>query len=102
MSFIDSIPGYRLESEDQIKNWILELVEESVRARDACNVEFPGDRMATITHQRKAYAIFMVKHGAALGALLAFHRSGKIGDVLYNEMRERVLATLAPTIVGGT
>ena len=102
MSYADDNPGYRLDSEEQARNWILELVEGVKVARLDCNVVFPGDAARSVAHQRKAYHQFLVRHGAALGTLTAVHRCGKLGDVAYSELREVVLNTLAPTIVGAS
>lgn len=99
MSFADANPGYRLETEDQCKNWVLELVREALRHRDLCDVVIPGDMKATVRDQKLNYRSFMVKHGSALGALMALHRTGDVSDVLYEEMRQKITGTLVPTVI---
>lgn len=69
-------------------------------ARAACNVVIPDNNVVQAREQMKAYRVFMLKHGGALGVITALHRAGRIGDVAYNELRQRVLDTLAPTLVG--
>jgi len=100
MSHIEDHPGYRIDTEEQCRNWILEIVDSVKTARAMCNIVFPGDQAATVAGQRKAYAAFMVKHGSALGALMALHRVGKLSDVAYNDLRQIVIDTLIPTVVG--
>jgi hypothetical protein len=102
MSHADDHPGYRIDTEDQARNWILELVDGVKEARLQCDIMFPGDQAATVRHQKKSYAAFMVKHGSALGALMSLHRVGKISDVCYSELRKIVIDTLIPTVVGVT
>lgn len=100
MSYAEDTPGYRLDSEEQARNWVLDLVEGVKKARLDCNIAFPGDASRTVAFQRKAFHQFLVRHGAALGTLTALHRCGKLGDVAYNELRAVVLNTLTPTVVG--
>jgi hypothetical protein len=100
MSYADEHLGYRLTSEDEAKNWVISLAGKAREARLDCNVVFPDSHQKTVAYQRKAYAAFMMHHGSALGALMALHRCGKISDVAYNEVRQEVMATMAPTVVG--
>ncbi len=97
-----STVGYRIDTEEQAKNWVLELVQDVELARAECNLVFPDDRVRTVEHQRKAYRRFMVKHGSVLGVLMALHRCGRIGDVAYSGLRQRALNTLGPHVVGNT
>lgn len=92
----DSATGYRIDTEEQALNWVLELVVDVELARAECNVVFPDDRARTVEHQRRAYRRFMIKHGSVLGVLMALHRCGRIGEVAYNELRQRVLNALGP------
>lgn len=94
-SFANDHPGYRIDTEEQARNWVLELVADVELARAECNVVFPDNRARTVEHQRKAYRRFMVKHGGVLGVLMALYRCGKLGDVAYRELRQRALNTLA-------
>jgi hypothetical protein len=105
MSFADENPGYRIDTEEQGRNWVMQLVEEVKEARAGCDVRVivpPGgtvDKAAMVDYQQKQYARFMIKHGGALGVIMALHRCGKIGDVAYNELRQIVINTLVPTVV---
>lgn len=106
MSFADDNPGYRIDTEEQARNWVMEQVDQVQEARRNCDVRVivaPGgvpDQGMMVDYQRKQYAAFMVKHGAALGMIMALHRCGKLGDVAYNELRQIVINTLVPTVVG--
>lgn len=100
MSYADANPGYRLETEDQCRNWVLELVDSALKSRALCDVVIPGDRATTVREQQKNYRWFLVKHGSALGALMACHRAGLISDVLYEAMRQKIVKMRVPTLVG--
>ena len=92
MSFADDNPGYRINTTEEAQNAILELVAEVERARTDVDIQM------TLIGQRKAWSTWMVKHGSALGALMMLHRCDKVGDVLYNQLRERVMKTMVPTV----
>jgi hypothetical protein len=91
---------FRIDTEEQARNWVLELVQDVELARDDCNIVFPDDRARTVEHQRKSYRRFLVKHGSVLGVLLSLHRCGKLGDRAYSELRQRALNTLGRHLVG--
>jgi hypothetical protein len=95
MSYADEHPGYRITSEAEARNYVVELVAGVKDARAVCDVQPSADLT------RKAWVLWMTRHGAALGALTALHRVGKLGDVAYNELRQQVMATMAPTIIEG-
>jgi hypothetical protein len=100
MTFADDHPGYEITTEQEARNWVIELVDDVESARLSCNVVIPDDQAKTVRHQQRAYTKFMVKHGSALGVVMALHRCRKISDVAYNELRQRVIQTLVPTVVG--
>lgn len=86
-------PGYRIDSEDQARNWILELVEAVEQMRMLANLA-PDTQT-----QRENYGKLLMRQGSALGALMALHRVGMIGDTMFDEMQKRVLAALATQTV---
>ena len=90
----------QIETEAQAISFMEELVRGVKDSRISCNIAFPGDQSKTVGHQRKAYYVYLVKHGAALGALTTLHRCGKLGIVAYNTFREQVMGTLIATVVG--
>ena len=96
--------GERLFAEvrtlEQGRAYILEIVSHVEQARDLCDVIIPGDREATVKHQRKAYRSWMIRYGQALGALTTLMHCRVLNDVAYAELRGRILATGEPTIVG--
>lgn len=100
MDHAESHPGYRIDTEDQARNWMLELIDQVRSARIACDVFLGHAHEVTVTAQRRNFRAFLVRHGSALGSLVALHRCGKLSDAAYNECREIILGTLAPTIVG--
>ncbi len=100
MAYAEDNPGYRIDTEEQARNWVMELVADVEAARFECNVSVPDNSQAQVRSQMRAYRTYMIKHGSALGVIMALHRAGKLGDVAYNELRQRVVNTLAPTIVG--
>jgi len=102
MTFADDHPGYRIQTEEEARNWMLELVEGVKAARAQCDIIVPARPDIQAETQRRAYRKWLTKHGAALGTLMALHRCGKLGDVAYNELREQVMATMTPTLVGST
>ena len=100
MSYTDDHPGHRIDTEEQARKWLLQLVDELKTARIACDVFMFKVGSMTVRQQQKNYNTFMVKHGAALGSLVALHRCGKLSDFAYEELRQTILETLKPTMVG--
>ena len=96
MSYVDHHPGYRLSTEMEAVNWIEELVLGAEQARVACDVAADPEKAV------RAYQTFLVKHGSALGSLMALHRAGLLSDVGYNELRARAMRALTPTMVART
>lgn len=94
-------PDFEIVTEEQARNWVLELVAGVEQARADCNVEVPGDGAATVTFQRKAFTTWLIRHGSALGTLMALYRCRKLNDSAYEELRKRVMYTMLPTVVGG-
>ncbi len=93
-------PNYEIRTPEQARNWVLELVDVVKEARLNCNVVIPDDKQATARRQQAAFRQFLVKHGLALGALVTLHRTGKIGDVMYNELNDQVISTFQASVVG--
>lgn len=100
MSYADDHPGHRIETERQGSEWARELVAGVTEARVACDVPaIPGMSPDAFRREMtRRYHVFLVRHGSALGSLVALHRCGRLGDVAYNTLRERVLATLHATV----
>lgn len=87
--------GPPINTEDEARNWILEIVEAVEGHRREC------DFAATVGDQRKAFMRWMIKRGEALGVLQACWRFGKVSDGIYEGLRTRVLATQVPTVREG-
>jgi hypothetical protein len=87
--------GPKLNTEDEARNWVMEIVAEVESHRQAC------DFAVTVGAQRKAFMRWMIKRGEALGVLQASWRFGKMSDAVYDGLRTRVLATQVPTVRAG-
>lgn len=92
-------PGVYLESQSQAVEWMEELVAGVELARVQCDVTYPDNKI-TMQEQRKAYRVFLIRHGAALGTVMALYRCRKLTDNAYKRLRQRVVNTLVPTTVG--
>ena len=84
--------GEPIETEEQAKNWFLELVAEVERIRRMC------DLALAVKDATAAYHRWLIYYGQGLGALVAMQRCGKISDGAYTELRQRLLATTIPTV----
>jgi hypothetical protein len=87
--------GPPVETEEQARNWVIDLVAEVEVIRRSC------DLAVMVPDQRKAFIRWMIKRGEALGVLSALKRCGRLGDIAYNDLRLRVLATQVPTVQPG-
>ena len=85
--------GPVIETEDQARAWLLELVDNLERERRAIDAAY------LIRDNKKAYSRWMMLYGRALGVLAALKRCSKISDVGYNELRQRIFSTTVPTIL---
>lgn len=89
-----------LTSEDQCKNWLLELVGETINARIACNILIPDPNEQLVVTQRKNYNRFMLLHGCCLGVLITLFKCDKIATMCYTELHKEIMNTLIPTVIG--
>jgi hypothetical protein len=85
---------------EEAKKFILDMVEILEQTRASCNIEIPGDPALTVRMQRKAYTSWMIRYGQALGSLTTLMHCRKLNDVAYNDLRMRIMRTTIPTIVG--
>jgi len=81
-----------LQTEEQVKNWLMELVAGVEQLRIQC------DYAVLVTEQRQRFVAWMMRWGECLGVLKAAKRFGKLSDQAYMEMRERILNTQKPTV----
>lgn len=89
-----------LITEDQIKNWILSLVEDMKQYRMRCDILIPNPTNAQIQQQRRDLWTFLQKQGKVLGAIEAMYFTNQISEIMFDELRNIALNSLAPTIVG--
>lgn len=92
-------PDFKITNRDSARRWIMELVHDVKVARLACNVTPVSAKLITVGEQKRAERIWLVKHGGALGSLMALYRVGLLDDVAYTELRKEVMATLIPTVI---
>jgi hypothetical protein len=91
---------HEVKTIEQGKAYVLELVRKVENARDLCDVVIPGDKAATVRHQKKAYRSWMIRYGQALGALTTLMHCRVLNDVAYEELRVVVTRTAIPTLMG--
>lgn len=92
---VDSPLGPPIETEEQARNWVMALTEETEVARREC------DFAVMVKDQRRMFIRWMILRGQALGVLVALKRTNRLSDVAYTELRSRVLATQVPTVHEG-
>jgi hypothetical protein len=86
-------PGARLHSPDEAHTWVRELLADVRLARAQC------DRVLDAKQLKRAYHVYLTKHGAALGSVMALYRCGMLSTEGYHQFRREILATLTSTIV---
>jgi len=101
MSFADDNPGYEIVTPEQAKNWISVQIEALKKVRLGCIAELPGDKEGTSRFQRKAYRIFLEKHGGVLGMLAILCRCQKLSEEAYNKLRSEAMELLGPSLIVG-
>ncbi len=85
---------------EEARNYMIDLVDQLEEARRACDVILPAAPEIMVEHQQKAYKRWLIKHGQALGALTTLCHTRTINEVAYAELRDRIMATMNPTMVG--
>lgn len=93
-------PGYYVETEDQARNVIVELVSRVERLRLVCNVSIPDPDETLVREQRRVYREYTMWYGHTAGFLVCLHRTKRISDVCYNELLSRLAQTAQPTLIG--
>lgn len=83
-----------IQTEAQAIAWLENLIAHAALARDAC------DAPVTPAEQQKAFQVWLVRHGSALGSLTALFRVGMVGQVAYGTMRNKIMAGMLPTVNG--
>jgi len=93
--------GPPIETEEQAKNWVMDLVGELERIRTECDLVMVnnGANRGSARMARQLFIHWLMKRGESLGVLQASKRFGKISDETYTALRERILATQMPTLL---
>ncbi len=89
-----------LKTPEERKNYLLEQVENVEGARVLCDVPIPLKGETPAAAQQRLYKVFLMRHGAALGALGFALRTQMIEPELYAQLTNRIRATLMPTQAG--
>jgi hypothetical protein len=89
-----------IETEEQALRWAEQMVSDCEVARAACDVPLLTNAKGTADALRKRERVYLMKHGAALGAIGALLRCQKISPVAYNTLAARVRMTLIGTVTG--
>lgn len=86
-------PGGLITTSEQALGWVQELITKVKLARVECDTERDVEKV------RKAYDKLRVRQGAALGALMALYRCGKLSDLAYNKLYQEALEALVPRLI---
>ncbi len=89
-----------LRSLEERRNYLHDQVEGCLAARLACDVPVPLKGETTATAQTRLWRVFLMRHGAALGALGFALRTEMIDSVTYAKLTNAVRDTLLPTQTG--
>jgi hypothetical protein len=81
----------QLRTAEQAQNFVLELVQEMVLARARCT-DVQGDE--SVQYARRAFWVFLEKHGQVLGAAKALFAAGLLSENLYREVLQRAANAL--------
>jgi len=103
--------GSPIESEDQARNWIIELVQEVEYLRVQCDnaplVKDPDRHKVQSLHgpmvkdQRTWFLRWGHARSKALGVVDCLKRCRMVSDVTYQELKKRILATTVPSVRKG-
>jgi len=84
-----------IETEEQARNYVLELTTATEQLRFACDVA------VSVKVQRTAFLRWLVARGDCIGALRTLKRVRLLSDSAYTELRARVSQTQVPTVQQG-
>lgn len=87
-------------SSDDALQWATSMVVDVETARGLCNTALPHEGSRSVRDQQRAERAYLMKHGAALGALGALLRCEVISTIAYHQLTDRVRATLTATTSG--
>lgn len=93
-------PKTRIETQEQAQRRVEELCREVVRARKECDAIQIDGKPATVEAKDRLYARWLMLYGQAIGTVIAYYQCGRLQDVAYQKLKDRVQATLAVTFVG--
>jgi len=89
-----------INSYDDALKWAEQVVLDCEAARASCDVPVPAMKSTSVTELRRRESAYLLRHGTALGTLVALLRCRQISEVAYNTFVERTRATLTGSVVG--
>jgi len=94
---LEQAPGWFLETDDEAKNWILEMVAELPLKRQLIEAIDPNHKGSALKAQQASQA-FLMAAGSVQGAIAAMHKARRIPTALADELQLRVLAALVAKV----
>ena len=85
---------------EQAQKWIIALVDDMQTFRNMCDIKIPNPTHEQVKAQQRVLWQFLTKQGKVMGALQALLLTRKINEVAYNELKQKAINAMAPTIVG--
>lgn len=92
------VPITKITTEEQARNWVLQLIAEMQYYRQRCDQPLP-DNSQVIQKQRDMWT-FLEKHGKVIGALQTLMLCGMVSQRCYQELTQAALNTLIPSEIG--
>ena len=90
----------KIDTKDQAMRYAFERLDRLHEARINCNVVVPGDKVATMQAQKKAFRKYLMTLGAALEACSVLHSVGFLEDAQFSEIYDKAMCTMLADTVG--
>ena len=88
-----------IRTEEQARAWVMGLVTEMLDYRQRCDIPIPDKNQHLIREQQRNMWTFLTKQGQVVGALKALKLVGMISDRGYQELMQKAVNTLIPSVV---
>lgn len=89
-----------INNEEQARSWVEVLILDMQAWREACTIHIPNPTEEKVKQQQRAFWKFLQKQGKVMGALHTLLLMRKVNEVAYNELKQKALNALGPTVVG--
>ena len=97
MSFKDHV---EILSEEQAIKWVDDLINTVETYRYRVDSQSASANPILISEQKSNYNKLLMHYGIAFGALQALAHTRNISENGFNKMKERVLQTMVPSVIG--